>query len=99
MSRVGIVDLGSNTARLVVFSFEAGRWFLLADEIRERVRLGQGLEDDGSINSQAMGRATAALALFSDYAMSTNLDDLEVIATSAVRDATNGADLIERIRG
>ncbi len=98
MPRVGIVDLGSNTARLVVFAFEPGRWFVLADEIRERVRLGQGLGQDGEVRPEAIRRAVAALDLFSDYAASTGLGDLEVIATSAVRDASNRTELLEGIR-
>ena len=40
--RIGIVDMGSGTARLVVYQYEPGRWFKLTDEIREPVRLGEG---------------------------------------------------------
>ncbi len=98
VTRVGIVDLGSNTARLVVFDFEPGRWFFLADEIRERVRLGQGLGKNGEVSPDAIERALAALDLFSDYAAATGLEDLKVIATSAVRDASNRGELLERIQ-
>ncbi len=98
LPRVGIVDLGSNTARLVVFAYEPGRWFVLEDEIRERVRLGQGLGKDGEVRPEAIRRAVAALDLFSDYAASTGLGDLEVIATSAVRDAKNRSELLAGIR-
>ncbi len=97
VARVGIVDLGSNTARLVVFDFEPGRWFVLADEIRERVRLGQGLGTDGQVPPEALGRALAALDLFSDYAATTGLEEMKIIATSAVRDAKNRGELLERI--
>jgi exopolyphosphatase/guanosine-5'-triphosphate,3'-diphosphate pyrophosphatase len=98
MARVGIVDLGSNTARLVVFEYEPGRWFFLANEIRERVRLGQGLAKDGEVSREAMQRAVAALELFSDYAASTGLEELEIIGTSAVRDASNRGELLAAIR-
>ncbi len=97
VERIGIVDLGSNTARLVVFSYEPGRWFILDNEIRERVRLGQGLGEAGELTPEAMERALAALDLFADYAAATGLEHLEVIATSAVRDARNKRDLLAKI--
>ena len=57
MPRLGIVDLGSNTARLVVFSYEPGEWFRLVHQIREPVRLGEGLGVDGNLTGSAMRRA------------------------------------------
>ena len=42
-SRIGIIDLGSNTARLVVFQCQPPRWYRLVDSIRETVRLAEGM--------------------------------------------------------
>ena len=105
MNRLGIVDLGSNTARLSVFDFEPPHWYRLSDEIRERVRLGEGmgLRSGGdrvqpSLTPAAIDRAEAALHLFADYANAVGLPEIDVIATSAVRDAENRDDLLERIR-
>jgi exopolyphosphatase/guanosine-5'-triphosphate,3'-diphosphate pyrophosphatase len=98
MPRLGIVDLGSNTARLAVYSYEPGEWFRLVHQIREPVRLGEGLGKDGNITSSAMRRAELALTLFSEYASSTGLTDLEVLGTSALRDAGNRDDLLELLR-
>ena len=97
VERIGIVDLGSNTARLVVFNYQPGEWFLLDTEIRERARLGQGLGEDGNLTPDAIERAVAALDLFSDFAVASGLEDLEVIATSAVRDARNRDDMLAKI--
>jgi exopolyphosphatase/guanosine-5'-triphosphate,3'-diphosphate pyrophosphatase len=97
MKRIGIVDLGSNTARLAVFETEPGRWFRLIDGIREPIRLGQGLARSGALSRKAMARAEAALHLFTDYAAATDLKEVEVIGTSALRDATNGAELLSRL--
>jgi exopolyphosphatase/guanosine-5'-triphosphate,3'-diphosphate pyrophosphatase len=98
MQRLGIIDLGSNTARLVVFSYEQGQWFRLADQIREPARLGEGLGRDGKLAKSAQTRAARALELFSDYARNTGVSRLEVLATSALRDATNRQDFLDRIR-
>lgn len=95
--KLGIVDLGSNTARLVVYAYEPGGWFRLADQIREPLRLGQGLGRDGNLTREAMARAEAALRLFARYAGGTGLEDLEVLGTSVLRDAGNRDAFLDRI--
>ncbi len=84
--RVGIVDLGSSSARLVVYAYEPGRWFQIVDQIKEPIRLGSGLAE-GRLDPVGLERAREALVLFADYAEATGLGSLEVLATSAVRDA------------
>ncbi|MDX1501085.1 MAG: Ppx/GppA phosphatase family protein [Thermoanaerobaculia bacterium] len=98
MARLGIVDLGSNTARLVVFQYEPGSWFQILDGIREPVRLGERLGRGHELTPQAIDRGLAALRLFGDYARTTELDRLEVIGTSALRDARNSVEFMRRIR-
>jgi exopolyphosphatase / guanosine-5'-triphosphate,3'-diphosphate pyrophosphatase len=97
MKRIGIVDLGSNTARLAVFETEPGERFQLIDGIREPIRLGEGLAASGALSRRAMDRAQAAVHLFSDYAAATGLGEMEVIGTSALRDASNGDELLARL--
>ena len=97
MRRLGILDLGSNTARLVVYNIERGNWFRLVDQMRERVRLGEGLGSSGRLLPSAMDRTEAAVALFAEYARNSELDQLEALATSAARDAVNGEEFLRRI--
>lgn len=99
MQRLGIVDLGSGTSRLVVYLFEPGKHFRLVDEIRETVRLGEGLAGDNRLTAAGMERALSALKLYADFAGATELEELRVIATSAARDADNGPEFLKRIRG
>ena len=98
MPRLGIVDLGSNTARLVVFAFDPGRWFRLVDQIREPVRLGEGFGNNGRLTEAAQLRARAALELFSEFSTGTGLSSLEVLGTSALRDAANRDEFLDLIR-
>lgn len=98
MERLGIVDLGSNTARLVVYHHEPGRWFQVVDEIREPLRLGQNVGPHGELTAEAVERAVALLELFDAYARANRLDRLEVVGTSAVRDASNRDVLLDRLR-
>lgn len=95
--RLGIADLGSNTARLVVFTYEPGRWFQITDGIREPIRLGEGLWKTGRLSQATIDRAIAALDLFFDYARAAQLDRLEILGTSAIREAANSELLLERV--
>jgi exopolyphosphatase/guanosine-5'-triphosphate,3'-diphosphate pyrophosphatase len=97
MAELGIVDLGSNTARLVVFEYEPESWFRLTSQIREPIRLGEGVGRDRQLTEPAMQRAAAVLKLFADYRRSTEIEDFTVIATSAVRDATNRDRFLQQI--
>lgn len=98
VQRLGIVDLGSGTARMVVYVYEPGKHFRLVDEIRETVRLGEGLATQGRLTKSGMQRALSALKLYADFAQATDLDELRVYATSASRDAENGAEFMREVR-
>jgi len=98
VQRLGIVDLGSGTTRLVVYAYEPGRYFRLIDEIRESVRLGEGLALQGRLSQRGMQRALSALKLYADFAQATDLDETRVIATSASRDAENGPEFLREVR-
>lgn len=93
--RIGIIDLGSNTARLIVMRALPGYAYRLEDEIREVVRLRQGMTPAG-LSDDAVARAMAALRLFKRYCDSSGVDLIIPTATSAVREAANGPDFVER---
>ena len=91
--RVAIVDLGSNSFRLVVFRYRPGGAFALTDEIREPVRLSAGMTD-GVIQPDALARARATVQAYAAFCRTTGVEDVIVAATSAVRDATNQAEVL-----
>ena len=94
--RIAIIDLGSNTARLVVMAAVPGYTYRLEDEIREVVRLRQGMTADG-LSDEAMARALVTLRLFKRFCDSTRVDLIIATATSAVRDARNGAEFVRQV--
>ncbi len=94
--RVAIIDLGSNTARLVVMSAVPGYAYHLDDEIREVVRLRQGMTESG-LSEEAMARARFTLRLFKRFCDSSRVDLIIATATSAVRDAGNGAAFVRQV--
>lgn len=94
--RIGVIDLGSNTTRLIVMAFEPHYAFKLHDEIKETVRLVQGAADN-VLQPAPIERAVQALQMFAHYARATDVPQVIGVATSAVRDATNQAVVLRRI--
>jgi len=93
---IAIIDLGSNTARLVVINTVYGYAYRLEDEIREVVRLRQGMTADG-LSDDAIARALFTLRLFKRFCSATGVDKIIATATSAVREAPNGAAFVEEV--
>ena len=85
-----MIDLGSNSFRLVVFTAEHG-WWKRTDEIYEPVRIGEGQEVDGPLQAEPMRRALATLELFAHFTRALGLepDEVDAVATSAIRSAEN----------
>jgi exopolyphosphatase/guanosine-5'-triphosphate,3'-diphosphate pyrophosphatase len=99
MERVAVADMGSNSWRLVVFGYEPGTpWWSLVDEIREAVRVGAGMGDEGELRPERIDRALHTAAVFASFCRASGIDQVESVATSAIRDAANGRELLEAIR-
>jgi exopolyphosphatase / guanosine-5'-triphosphate,3'-diphosphate pyrophosphatase len=89
--QVAIIDLGSNSWRLVVFSYAPGEWWKRTDELYETVRIGAGLGASGRLSDEAMARGLETLAVFERFCIAAGLErkDVHAFATSAIRDASN----------
>lgn len=96
--RVAVVDLGTNTCRLLLAEVEAGR--IIGEAARETtiVRLGQAVDAHGRLHAAATRRARARLA---DYAARIDAYGPErrlLIATSGLRDAQDGLEFLRDIQ-
>ena len=99
MQKVAVADLGSNSWRLVVYGYEPGTpWWSLVDEIREAVRISAGLAETGELRPERIDRALHTAAVFDSFCHSLEIDQVETVATSAIRDARNGEPLLQDIR-
>jgi exopolyphosphatase / guanosine-5'-triphosphate,3'-diphosphate pyrophosphatase len=98
--QVAVIDLGSNSWRLVVYMFAPGDWWKLTDEIYETVRIGAGLAETGRLGEAAMGRGLETLAVFERFCAAHGLgpDAVHAVATSAIRDASNGQMFLKAAR-
>ena len=99
MERIAVVDMGSNSWRLVVFGYEPGTpWWSLVDEIREAVRIGAGMGDEGLLQPERVDVALHTAAVFDAFCRASGVEAVETVATSAIRDAKNGGELLTAIR-
>jgi exopolyphosphatase/guanosine-5'-triphosphate,3'-diphosphate pyrophosphatase len=97
MQRLGVIDLGSNTTRLIVVEYVPHHSFRLLDEVRENVRLAEGIGEDGRLRPAPMDRAVATMRLFNQLCTSRGVEPVIAAATSAVREATNREAFLERV--
>jgi exopolyphosphatase / guanosine-5'-triphosphate,3'-diphosphate pyrophosphatase len=103
VERVAVIDMGSNSWRLVVFGYEPGTpWWSLVDEIREAVRIGAGMgvragDGDRVLRPDRVELALHTAAVFSAFCRATEVDQIEALATSAIRDAVDGDHLLTEI--
>jgi exopolyphosphatase/guanosine-5'-triphosphate,3'-diphosphate pyrophosphatase len=93
-----VIDLGSNSFRLVVFTTGEGGWWRRTDELSDMVRIGGDLTDDGCLSEARMAHALETLRVFAAFCSTSGiaLEDVDAVATSAIRDAPNGSAFVER---
>jgi exopolyphosphatase/guanosine-5'-triphosphate,3'-diphosphate pyrophosphatase len=96
--RLGAIDIGTNSIRLVVAEVEPDGRYRALDEEREMTRLGHGLFARGRLLSEPMERSVATLATMSAVAKGFEVAELRAVATSAVREAANGRAFCQQIR-
>ncbi|QDH15730.1 Ppx/GppA family phosphatase [Oecophyllibacter saccharovorans] len=92
--RAAIIDLGSNSVRMVVFEGVARNPVPIFNE-KATLQLGKGLEKTGCLSEPGMHKAMEVLGRFGRIATAMGADPFVVVATAAVRDARNGPQFIE----
>lgn len=92
----GVIDIGSNSVRLVVYTAQTRIPIPLHNE-KAMCALGKGLEKTGCLNSDGVKLAFDTLARFVKIAQSLHVERLDVLATAAVRDAIDGRDFAKAV--
>ncbi len=93
LTRLGVIDLGSNTGRLILCLRQVHGIPLIVDEAQVSLRLAEGLQQRGNIGRPAVERALVALRAFRVAAEHFGVERLLAVGTSALRDAANGAEI------
>jgi exopolyphosphatase/guanosine-5'-triphosphate,3'-diphosphate pyrophosphatase len=88
--RLAAIDVGTNTIRLIVAEVENDGTYRILDEEREMVRLGEHLDQTGGLSDEAVERGLKAIGKMKAIADGFEVSEIRAIATSAVREASNG---------
>lgn len=93
---VAVIDLGSNSVRLVVYDRQSRTPFPRFNE-KFLCRLGASLDEDGNLGEEAMDCAVRAVERFAAIAAAMRVRRIDLLATEATRNASNGAAFRERL--
>lgn len=95
---IAVIDIGSNSGRVVVYEFETFAHFRILAAGRTSLRLVRDLDRDGRLGDEAVDHALAALKDFHAIAAGAGAQRMIAVATAAVREAQNGAQFLQRIQ-
>lgn len=90
--RIAAIDIGTNSIRLIVAEASPNGRYRVLDDEKEIVRLGKGLDSAGKLDDNAMAHGCATIANMARIARGYGARVIRAVATSAVREASNGRD-------
>ena len=95
--KASVIDLGFNSVKMVCYSVDRNAKFRAYRQDAFRSRLGEGLDETGFLGVAQMKRTTGYLKILSEIAAMESIETVVPIATSAVREASNGPDFLKTV--
>ncbi|MBF6567622.1 MAG: Ppx/GppA family phosphatase [Candidatus Binataceae bacterium] len=95
-TKVAAIDIGSNSIHMVTARVLSGGQFEIVDRAKEMVGLGRGTLVKGYLSHAAIEAGFGALSKFTQLARREGADPILAIATSSIREASNGGDFVLR---
>jgi len=99
MQKIGVIDIGSNSIRLVLVGLYDSLSFRIIDEIKEAVRLGKDMDKDEQLHPYRIEKAIEVLSFFKKVCTASGIDKIVAVATEAVRKASNQKYFVNRVLG
>jgi len=96
--RLGVLDIGSNTGHLLVVDAYRGGPPVPAHSFKESLRLSENLDSDGAVSAEGLSRLTKYVVEARAQADDLGCSEILAFATSAVRDASNSAEVLDAVR-
>jgi exopolyphosphatase/guanosine-5'-triphosphate,3'-diphosphate pyrophosphatase len=96
--RISAIDIGSNSIRQTIADVSPTGVIRVVDEMKAAPRLGAGLDKKGSLSEIAIQNALSTLTRMATLATQLGVKRTEVVATSAVREASNGEQFLKLVR-
>ena len=95
--RICVMDIGSNSIRMVIYEITPNKSFIPIEDIKETVRLGEGINDKKELKDEKIKLALKTIQLFKKVCLKNNVDEIVAFGTAALRIATNGEYLLKEI--
>ncbi len=96
--RLGAIDVGTNSLRLVIASATPDGNYRVLDDEKEITRLGAGLGATGLLGEESMQRSATVIGRMREIAEGFHCQSIRAIATAAVREADNGQEFVDLVR-
>ena len=96
--RIAAIDVGSNSVHMIIAQVDVDGGMTTLWRVKEMVGLGRISFPSHQLSPEAMDRAVASLQRMKQAAQQRQAEKIVAVATSAIREASNGGDLIERIK-
>jgi exopolyphosphatase/guanosine-5'-triphosphate,3'-diphosphate pyrophosphatase len=97
MTKLGVLDIGTNSIHLVLAEVEPDFSYKILDRFKDMTRLGDGSFSQRRLSPAAMTRALEVIRTLATLARNKGYERIEAVATSAVREASNGGEFIEEV--
>ena len=98
MKNIGVIDIGSNSMRLVLIEIGKKNYFRIIDEVKETVRLGMNITTDGKLDPIRMEKAISTLSSFKSLCEGLGGCNIFPVATEAVRRASNQKEFLNMVK-
>src|SRR5947199_5322801 len=95
--RLGIIDVGSNTVHLSIIDGSPGTPPLPSYSTKRRLHLAESVGEDGALSNESIGELIETLQAASEVCDERGVDEVMVMATAVIRDATNCNDILSRV--
>lgn len=95
---VAFMDIGTNSVRLLLVRLNQNLSYTILSDQKEIVRLGEGEFVDQRLQPEAIERAVLVCSHFAEMARAYGVEEIIAVATSATREAANGAEFIRRLK-
>ena len=97
MEKIALIDLGSNTARLLIIEVKENGHFQVVDQLKEAPRIGEGMECDGFLKPARIQETIKTLKMFRKLCDVNNIERIIAVATAAVRRAKNQCSFLDEV--
>jgi exopolyphosphatase/guanosine-5'-triphosphate,3'-diphosphate pyrophosphatase len=97
MYNIGIIDIGSNSIRLILVQIGENKNFKIINDLKESVRLEEGMMPNQEISEAKIEKAIDVLAMFKSMCESINTTEIITIGTEAIRNSSNRDQIIQKV--